>query len=208
MRVESVPRIFSAATAVLAVIPGLSAIFETLGTPPGRESLYGTLLMAQGIVVVLVMMAFEATAMRFGKSAIVSASCFFFVLACIGAMAYLSIVHGVVLTYEREPVNGGALVRSSVFIPLFLGDSLRSATLEVGGRVAFLNRYGVQAVEDMLRERGMSFFLTDLALIGILTTTQASYILAMMLPTALLRRRYGFTQKSIGVVPSAGHIES
>ena len=172
--------IFTWVSLITAVGPGMALILNGLGTPEELRQPFGILAAACGIVAFGVVLFVKQSLKRRSRQALALLIITFGLVGFISLCSYWIVLDQCVM---RAPE------RSPAFFPLWLDGRAKEIVENIGGRMAYYEKYGPGAVSKLLETQTKQVSQTKLLLLGLISTASVAMPVATGIASALPSRR-------------------
>jgi len=141
-----VKKLFLAASAAFAAIPGLTVIASGLGTPPGTgyRLLFGGVIEAFGAFALLILWINRSKLRRVSKRKITRTAVMLAVFCFLFIAVYVFLFRHTVVEHER----------GVAYYPLWVSGDIKTMVERAGSRESAIERYGIAAVRKSIDEMG------------------------------------------------------
>ena len=139
-------KIFYTATALLGTIPGLTVLVANLGVPPGQKPLFGGVVEACGVFTLLTLWLYRKRLRQVAKFRMVRWT----ICSFLGFMVLLAVflfMKDKCLIVSTKPHYAKY---GTVYFPLWLNGNLRKKVVNEGSRVAIVDKYGPQVIDEKI----------------------------------------------------------
>jgi len=171
--------IFTWVSLITAIGPGMALILNGFGTPEELRQPFGILAAACGFVAFGVLLFVKETFKRRSKQTLALLIIAFGLIGFLSLCSYWIVLDQCVM---RAPD------RSPAFFPLWLDGRAKENVENVGGPMAYYEKYGPGAVSKLLETQAKQVSRTKLLLLGLISTASLALPVATGLASGFPRR--------------------
>jgi hypothetical protein len=172
-------KILHAATAVFILIPGLVIILTGLGTPPTYKILFGGIVEAIGVLVLLLLWTNRERIRRMEKPKITNLSKNCAILFIVALILYIIIYDYCVINVED---------RATVYFPLWSTGELADLIERAGSRYEAVIKYGKDAIIKATQSMSLVMSITTIVMLLVYQTIFTSIVIAFGLMIIYIRK--------------------
>lgn len=179
-------KIFLAAAAVFASIPGLLIIAKGLGTPPNYEVLFGGVIEAFGVIALLTLWINKSKLEKIPTPKITRIVVGLSVVLIFMLFAYLYLYNQSVVTIAG---------RGTAYYPVYLTGEIAQTVNEAGSRKAAIERYGIDEILEEINKMP-DYYLTLTTVILLFTYQWVFTVLTVIFGLIGFHKGRGFSINS------------